>query len=364
LLQNKNSLLPLSKNTRIALIGPFADSRQEMFSMWSFLGDANSVVTIAGGIKKQDANVTYAQGSQVSDDSLTNKKLRISFDKKRQRELVNSALEIAKNADVIVAVLGEPSVMAGESKSRTDIAIPACQRELLRSLKATGKPVVLLLSNGRPLTIQDDLPNTDAVVDIWHLGTEAGNAIADVLFGNYNPSGKLTMTFPRSVGQIPIYYNHKNTGRPYKEGETEDFVSNYKDQYNTPLFPFGFGLSYTTFTYDKIMLSDTLLKGPETLKATVKITNTGKYAGGETVQLYLGQPIASVSRPVKELKNFQKIYLEAGETKSVTFNITTEDLKFYNGQLKYDWEPGKFKIFVGTSSQDAQESAFTWNKSH
>jgi beta-glucosidase len=363
LLKNRNGVLPLNKNSRIALIGPFASNQQEMFSMWSFSGDTKSVVTILDGIKKQNANVTYAQGSQVSDDSLTNKKLGLTYNKARQQELVNNALDLAKSADVIVAVLGESSGMAGEAKSRADISIPACQREMLRQLKSTGKPVVLLLSNGRPLTIQDDLNYTDAVIDIWHLGTEAGDAIADVLFGNYNPSGKLTMTFPRSVGQIPIYYNHKNTGRPYTEGKKEDYVSNYKDQYNTPLFPFGYGLSYTTFAYDKIALSDTLLKGNvKSLKASIKITNTGKYAGGETIQLYLGQPVASVTRAVKELKNFQKIYLEPGESKLVTFQITTEDLKFYNSMLKYDWEPGAFKLYIGADSQDVKEAKFRWNR--
>jgi beta-glucosidase len=253
--------------------------------------------------------------------------------------------------------------MSGEAKSRTDISIPNCQRELLEALKKTGKPVVLLLTNGRPLTMQNDLPYTDAIVEIWRPGTEAGNAIADILFGSYNPSGKLTMTFPRSVGQIPIYYNHKNTGRPFVEGGTEEYLSNYMDQYNTPLYPFGYGLSYTSFHYDEIALGDTVLKGTnKTLTAKISITNTGKNAGEETVQLYLGDPVASIARPVKELKQFQKVFLQPGETKELVFTITTEDLKFYNSKLLWDWESGVFLVYIGGDSQDVKQAKFVWKK--
>lgn len=363
LLKNDNNTLPLKKNSSIALIGPFADNKQEMFSMWSFMGDMNSVMTIYEGIKKQNSNVTYAQGTQVSDDTLYIQKNRLQFDSGKQKQLVSEALELAKKSDVVVAVLGEGSNMSGEAKSRTDISIPSCQLELLRALKATGKPVVLLLTNGRPLTIQNDLPYADAVVEIWRLGTEAGNAVADVLFGGYNPSGKLTMTFPRSLGQIPIYYNHKNTGRPYTEGGKENFVSNYLDQYNTPLYPFGYGLSYTTFNYGNIALSDSVLSGTsKTLKARISITNTGKYSGEETVQLYLRDPVASVTRPVKELKQFQKVFLQPGETKEITFTVTPEDLKFYNSKLFYDWEPGSFTVYIGSNSQEVKQAGFAWKK--
>jgi len=234
---------------------------------------------------------------------------------------------------------------------------------LLKALKNTGKPVVLLVTSGRPLTIQNALPYADAVIEIWRLGTEAGSAIAEVLFGDYNPTGKLTMTFPRSVGQIPIYYNHKNTGRPYDGGRKKNFKSNYMDVANNPLYPFGYGLSYTTFTYGKVQLSDTLLTGAnKTLKAKVNITNTGQYAGEETVQLYLNDQVASVTRPVKELKNFRKVFLQPGETKEVSFDITPEDLKFYNNNFSWDWESGDFLVYIGTNSEVISRAKFVWNK--
>lgn len=363
LLKNANQTLPLSKNSKIALIGPFANNKIEMFSMWSFTGDSKSVITLLDGIKKQDTAVIYAEGTQVSDDTIFNKKSRKTFDAELQLKLMNEAIETAKNSDVVVAVLGEPSSMSGEAKSKTDISIPNCQRELLKALKATGKPVVLVLINGRPLTMESDLKNADAVLEAWRPGTEAGDALADVLLGNYNPSGKLTMSFPRVVGQIPIYYNHKNTGRPYIEGQKEDFVSNYRDQKNSPLFPFGYGLSYTTFSYGEIALSDTILNGnAKKLNAKLKLTNTGKYAGEETVQLYLNDPVASVTRPVKELKQFRKVYLQPGESKEVSFTVKPEDLKFYNSNLKWDWESGEFVVFIGASSEQVKQARFVWNK--
>jgi len=362
LLKN-NGVLPLKKNTKVALIGPFAENKREMFSMWAFGGDAASVVTVLDGIKKKTSEVVCAEGTQVNNDTISMAKMKFTFDAAKQEKLVAEALEVAKNADVIVAFLGESSSMSGEAKSRTDISIPDCQRELLKKLKSTGKPVVLMLINGRPLTIEADLKYADAVLETWKLGTEAGNAIADVLFGDYNPSGKLTMTFPRSVGQIPIYYNHKNTGRPYTPGEKETYVSNYTDQYNSPLFPFGYGLSYTTFDYGEIVLSETLLSGNnKTLTVKTNITNSGSYAGEETVQLYLYDPVASVARPVKELKSFRKVFLQPGETKEVTFALTPEDLKFYNSKLEWDWESGQFVVYIGTNSQEVKEAKFVWNK--
>lgn len=366
LLKNKNNTLPLNNNTNIALIGPFANNKQEMFSMWAFRGVTDKVVTMLEGIKKQNSNVLYAEGTQISNDTLYNEKNHKSFDEKEQQKLVNEALEIAKKSDIVVLVLGETANMFGEAKSKTDISLPNCQRELLKALKATGKPVVLVLVNGRPLTVEGDLQYADAVLETWRLGTEAGDALADVLFGNYNPSGKLTMTFPRSVGQIPIYYNHKNTGRPYVEGRKGRFISytsSYLDQYNSPLFPFGYGQSYTSFNYGEIALSDTLLTGSnKMLKAKIGITNSGKYAGEETVQLYLNDPVASVTRPVKELKQFHKVYLQAGETKELTFSITPEDLKFFNSNLVWDWESGEFVIYIGTNSLETKKAKFIWNK--
>ena len=363
LLKNDKNLLPLKKNINIALIGPFANDKGEMKSAWAFQGDVKSMVSMYDGIKKQNINVTYAQGSQVSNDTIVNRKNSTKYSADAQQKLEAEAIELAKKSDVVVAVLGESSAMSGEAKSKTDISIPECQRNLLKALKATGKPIVLVLINGRPLTIEADLPNTDAILETWRLGTGAGDALADVLFGNYNPSGKLTMTFPRSVGQIPIYYNHKNTGRPYTSGKTEMYVSNYLDQQNSPLFPFGYGLSYTNFTYSPIVLNDVLLKGDnKTLTASVRVTNSGKYTGEETVQLYLNDMVASVTRPVKELKDFRKIMLQPGETKEVSFKITPEELKFYNKDLKYDWESGDFKVYIGTSSADTQSAQFNWTK--
>jgi len=363
LLKNESNTLPLNKNSKIALIGPWGDNQNEMSSMWAFAGQTDKVITFFNGIKKQNPNVTYSAGSLTTDNTAFIKKTRSYYDEKEQQQMVTEALEVAKKSDVIVAALGESKTMSGEAKSLTDISIPECQRKLLKALKATGKPVILVLVNGRPLTIENDLPYADAVIETWRLGNEAGNALADVLFGDYNPSGKLTMTFPRSIGQIPIYYNHKNTGRPYTEGKKENYVSNYLDMMNTPLYSFGYGLSYTSFFYGNIQLSDTLLTGTnKTLKARINITNTGKYAGEETVQLYLNDPVASVTRPVKELKKFQKVFLQPGESKELTFMLTPEDLKFYNSQLKWDWESGKFNVFIGTNSAETKQASFVWRK--
>jgi len=230
----------------------------------------------------------------------------------------------------------------------------------LKSLLSTGKPVILVLVNGRPLTLTWEDENADAILETWAGGTEAGNAIADVLFGDYNPAGKLTTTFPRNVGQIPLYYNHKNTGRPFNP--KNKWNSKYLDIPNEPLYPFGYGLSYTTFDYSEITLSKNELKGNETLTATVTITNRGKYAGEEVVQLYVQDPVASISRPVKELKNFEKIMLQPGEKKDINFTITVEDLKFYDNELKYNWEPGEFIIFIGTNSRDVKSATVKWGE--
>lgn len=363
LLENKNNTLPLKKGSTIALIGPFANNKAEMFSMWVLKGDVDSVVTIYEGIKKVNPKVETVMGTQITDNEYLQSFAGYPYEPEQQEKWIKEAVELAKKSDVIVTVLGEAKGMSGEAKNLTDISIPNCQIELLKALKSTGKPIVLLLANGRPMTIENALPYTDAIVEIWHLGTEAGSAVADVLFGDYNPSGKLTMTFPRSIGQIPIYYNHKNTGRPYDGGRKRNFKSNYMDQPNTPLYPFGYGLSYATFNYDKVVLNDILITGSnKTIKASVKVTNTGKYAGEETVQLYLNDPVASVTRPVKELKNFKKIFLQAGETKEVSFDITIEDLKFYNSNLIWDWESGSFTVFIGTNSDVTNSADFVWNK--
>jgi beta-glucosidase len=252
--------------------------------------------------------------------------------------------------------------MSGESASRADINIPESQKDLLKALSKTGKPLVIVLFNGRPLTLVWENDHANAILDAWAPGTEAGNAIADVLFGAVNPSGKITATFPRSVGQIPIYYNHKNTGRPFDGTGFPKFKSNYLDESNDPLFPFGYGLSYTKFEYSPVMLSKTVLKGEEKLTATVTLTNAGKYAGEEVVQLYISDPVASVTRAVKDLKGFQKILLQPGESKEVSFQIGTEQLSFFNSDLKKVWEPGKFVVHIGTNSSQVQSAELQWNK--
>jgi beta-glucosidase len=366
LLKNDNNTLPLKKDCNVALIGPFANEQREMFSMWSFRGETEKVITMLDGIKKLNPNVKFTKGTQVTDEPFFLKKSRQFYDEDEQKQLVSDALDIANKSDVIVLVLGEALNMSGEAKSKTNLDLPNCQKELLKKLKATGKPVVLVLVNGRPITIEEDMEYADAVLEVWRPGTAAGDALADVLFGNYNPSGKLTMTFPRTVGQIPIYYNHKNTGRPFypeKHKGLMAFSSYYLDQHNTPLFPFGYGLSYTTFNYGDIVLSETTLSGDKkVLNAKINISNTGDFAGEETVQLYIWDLVASITRPVRELKQFQKVFLQPGETKEVSFTITVEDLKFYNNQLKWDWESGKFNLYIGTNCQEVKEASFVWKK--
>lgn len=362
LLKNQNNILPLKKNATIALIGPLADNQSEMLGNWQLTSKADSVTTILKGLRSMNINVTYSKGVVFTEEAFLARNLNIKPDPEASKKMLDEAIAVAQKSDVIVAVLGETRMMSGESTSRTDISLPENQRRLLAELKKTGKPIVWVLMSGRPLTIENDVENADAVIEAWFPGTEAGNAIASVLYGDYNPSGKLTMTFPRSVGQIPIYYNHKNTGRPITDPRNTMFTSRYIDQPNEPLYPFGYGLSYTTFTYSPITLSDTLLRGNKTLVASVRLTNSGKSAGEETVQLYLRDMVASVTRPVKELKGFKKVMLQPGETQVVSFNITPEELKFYNSELKYDWESGDFNVFIGTNSSDVQSAKFRWVK--
>ena len=273
--------------------------------------------------------------------------------------MINEAVDAANKADVVVAVVGEAADMTGEASSRSDIGIPQAQKNLLSALFKTGKPVVLVLFNGRPMTIGWENDQATSLLDVWFGGTEAGNAIADVLFGNYNPSGKLTTSFPRNVGQIPVYYNHMNTGRPFNGEKFSKFKSNYLDVPNEPLFPFGYGLSFTSFSYSDLSTTKSQISPSETLQAKVTVTNSGNYDGEETVQLYIQDLVGSVTRPVKELKGFQKIFLKKGESKDVTFTITVNDLKFYNKDLKYVSEPGEFKVYVGPNSRDVKEGRFT-----
>jgi len=371
LLKNDRQLLPLKKAGTIALIGPLADSQADLLGDWHAAGDWRSVVTLRMGLGNaadSAVNLLYAKGANLVDDPVLRKFLEqygspVPVDPRPPAELVAEAVAAAARADVVVAVLGEAAGMSGEAASRSELGLPDNQQQLLRALVAAGKPVVLVLMNGRPLTLGWEAEHCGAILETWFGGLETGNAIADVLFGDDNPSGKLTATFPRSVGQIPIYYNHKNTGRPAAGDPAVKYVSRYLDLPNDPLYPFGFGLSYTTFAYGEVKLSRTDLTGAETLLASVNVTNTGARAGEETVQLYLSQPAASVTRSVEDLRGFQKVFLQPGETKEVTFRVTADDLKFYNARLEYDWEPGKFVIRLGgNSAAGLQSAAITWNK--
>jgi beta-glucosidase len=311
-----------------------------------------------------DAKVLYAKGSFLDDDSLFEQRAGMfgkSFDRegKTKQQLIEEALSVAAQSDVIVAALGESAEMTGESSSRSSLDIPQAQKDLLMALLKTGKPVVLVLFAGRPMTIKWESENVPAILNVWFGGSEAGSAIADVVFGDVNPSGKLSTTFPQNVGQIPLYYNHKNTGRPLPEGKWfQKFRSNYLDVSNDPLYPFGFGLSYSNFIYSNVKLSSATLKTGLPITASVTVTNNSKTDGKEVVQLYIRDVVGSITRPVKELKGFQKIELKAGETKTVTFNISVNDLKFYNSDLKFVAEPGDFKVFIGGNSRDVKEAGF------
>lgn len=371
LLKNNHQVLPLKKSGTIALVGPLADNRRNMLGTWVVAGDWKQSVSVLEGIKNvagSSVNIISAKGANITDDTAFFLKrvnalgVEAEIDPRSPAEMISEAVAAANKADVVVAVVGESSNMSGESSSRADISIPASQQALLKALAQTGKPLVVVLFNGRPLTLTWENDHATAILDAWAPGTEAGNAIADVLFGNYNPSGKITATFPRSVGQIPIYYNHKNTGRPFSATDFPKFKSNYLDESNDPLYPFGYGLSYTSFEYSPVKLSKTNLKGEEKLTASVTLKNTGKYAGEEVVQLYISDPVASVTRSVKDLKGFQKVNLQPGESKEISFQITTEQLSFFNSNLKKVWEPGKFVIQIGTNSSDVHAAEVQWSK--
>jgi len=365
------ALLPLKKSGTIALIGPLADAKENMPGTWSVAADFSKAISVLQGLNEtvgNKAKLLYAKGSFLDDDSVFEQRAGMfgkSFkrDGRTKEQLLQEALNIASQSDVIIAALGESAEMTGESSSRSSIEVPQTQKELLAALLKTGKPVVLVLFTGRPLAIKWEDANVPAILNVWFGGSEAGYAISDVLFGDVNPSGKLTTTWPQNVGQVPLYYNHKNTGRPLPEGKWfQKFRSNYLDVSNDPLYPFGYGLSYTNFTYGDLKLSSTSLKGNQTLTASVTVTNSGSLDGKEVVQLYVRDVVGSMTRPVKELKGFQKISLNAGETKTVTFNITTNDLKFHNSNLKYDWEAGDFVIMVGGNSRDVKSQKVNWVK--
>ena len=370
LLKN-NNVLPLKKSGTIALIGPLADNKENMTGTWSVAADYSKATSVLAGLQQvvgDKVKILFAKGSNLHADSMFEDRAgmfgkSLKRDKRSAEIILKEALDIADQSDVIIAALGESAEMSGESSSRSDIQIPALQQDLLKALLKTGKPVVLVLFSGRPLALKWEQENVPAILNVWFGGSEAGYAIADVLFGDVNPSGKLSTTFPQNVGQVPIYYNHKNTGRPLPDGEWfHKFRSNYLDVSNDPVYPFGYGLSYTNFSYSDVTLSSTSLKGNQTLTASINVTNTGAVDGKEVVQLYIRDVVGSITRPVKELKGFQKITLKAGESKKVSFIIKTEDLKFYNYDLKYDWEPGEFQIMIGGNSRDVKTGKVNWVK--
>ena len=364
LLKNSEHLLPLKKNGTLALVGPLADNHRNMLGTWSVSGDPTKSVTVLEGIQRvagSGLNILYAKGANISDDSVLVKRtntlgIEIDPESRTAEALLEEAVIAAGKSDVVVAVLGEAADMSGESSSRGEITIPESQENLLKALVKTGKPVVLVLFNGRPLILNWENQHVGAILDSWFGGTEAGNAIADVLFGHYNPSGKLTMTFPLNPGQIPIYYNAKNTGRPYTGDGNTKFKSDYLDISNDPLYPFGYGLSYTNFVYSPISMDHANISVTQPVQIKLTVTNSGSYDGEETVQLYIRDMVASVTQPVKELKKFMKVYLKKGESKEVSFTLRAEDLKFVNNDLKWVYEPGAFKVFVGGNSRDVVEA--------
>lgn len=346
LLKNDKNTLPLSKSIKsIALIGPLVKSKDNPLGGWAALGDSNDVVSVFEGMTKKvakDVKINYAEGCTILG---------------KNKNGFAAAVEAAKASEVVIAFVGEHRGMSGEANSRANLDLPGVQEDLVKELKKTGKPIVVVLMNGRPLTIQWLQENVDAIVEAWYPGISAGYVIADALFGDVNPSGKLTVTFPRYVGQVPLYYNHKNTGRPHNP--KDHYTSYYMDLENSPLYPFGYGLSYTTFEYSNPVLSKSSIKKDESLTVTVDVKNSGKVEGKEVVQLYIRDLVGSVTRPVKELKDFIKISLKPGETRKVTFTITPEKLKFYDINMNYVVEPGDFKVFVGTNSVDVKDASFT-----
>ncbi|QIA07101.1 beta-glucosidase BglX [Draconibacterium halophilum] len=367
LLKNENQLLPLEKSGTAALVGPLVDSRSNMLGTWAPTGDFNLAVTVLEGFKNvvgDDVNIVHAKGANISDDPEFAKKInvfgpKIFIDERSPETMLREAVSVSNKADVIIAVVGEATEMTGESSSRTDITMPPSQKKLLKELAKTGKPLVIVNMSGRPMEIVEEVEMADAFVQMWHAGVEGGNALPDVLFGDYNPSGKLTATFPVNVGQVPIYYSIRNTGRP-QDGDTfQKFKSNYLDAPNSPLFPFGYGLSYTSFEFKNLSIDKATITNNDELKVSVEVTNTGNFDGEEVVQLYIRDMVASITPPLRLLKGFEKVSISKGETKTVEFTITNEDLAFYHADLSFYAEPGEFEIYVGGDSNASLASKFT-----
>ena len=364
LMKNEGSLLPLSVDKKVALIGPMADARNNMCGMWSLTcvpSDHRSLLDGMRDAMKGRGEVFHAKGSNIYYEEEMEKGA-VGFrplERGDNEKLLREALQVAARADVIVAALGECADMSGESASRTELELPDAQQALLKELVKTGKPVVLLLFTGRPLVLNWETAHVPAILNVWFAGSEAGDAIADVLFGHAVPAGKLTTSFPRAVGQMPLYYNHLSASRPDpQDGVFNRYQSNYIDQSNEPLYPFGFGLSYTTFEYGDIRLGSECLPKNGELAVSVEVTNSGTCDGTEIVQLYLRDVMAEVARPVKELKAFRRIFLKKGEKREVVFTLTEEDLKYYHSDLQYGYDPGEFQVMVGPNSRDVQTKVF------
>ncbi|WP_421682492.1 beta-glucosidase BglX [Stutzerimonas urumqiensis] len=369
LLENRNRTLPLDRHATIALVGPLADAPIDMMGSWSAAGVAGQSVTLREGLQQAmdgKGTLIHARGANITDDAhvvdylnfLNWDRPEVKQDPRPAEVMIAEAVAAAKRADVIVAAVGESRGMSHESSSRTRLTIPDSQRKLLEALKKTGKPLVLVLMNGRPLALTWAQQNADAMLETWFSGTEGGHAIADVLFGAYNPSGKLPISFPRSVGQIPTYYNHLRVGRPFVEGKPGNYTSQYFEEPNGPLYPFGYGLSYTDFSLSPVRLSQRTLPRDGTLEASVTLRNTGTRAGATVVQLYIRDESASVIRPVKELKDFRKVHLEPGASTVVRFEIDRNDLNFFDAQLRRVAEPGEFSVQIGLDSEAVRHASF------
>ncbi len=356
LLKNEESLLPLAKSKaqRVAVIGPFVDERESLNGEWAIKGDRSKSVTLREGLEAEFAGsgvkLSYAEGTTLP--RIDNKTRREVYTNQNKAQSFAEALRVARSSDVIIAALGEQYHFSGEAASRSNIQLPEDQRELLRELKKTGKPIVLVLFNGRPLDLSWEAENVDAIVEAWYLGIESGNAVADVLSGDFNPSAKLVMTFPRNVGQVPIFYNQKRTGRPFSEERPADYRSSYVDVENSPLYPFGYGLSYSNFEYSGLKLSAENFSEGGSITATIEVRNSSDRDGVEIAQLYIQDPVASITRPVKELKDYQRVEIKAGETKTLSFTIDRETIEFLGVDFKPTVEAGEFNLWIGSSSAD------------
>jgi len=360
LLKNDQNILPLSKDIqRIAVIGPLAADKDTPLGNWRAQAQANSAVSLLEGIREavsKQSEVLYAQGASLNIGPRNF--LEAIIINENDRSGFSEAVAAAQRADVVILALGEDAFQSGEGRSRADIGLPGLQEELFRLISSVNPRVVVVLMNGRPLTITGLADSATAILETWHLGSQAGHAIADVLFGDYNPSGRLPVSFPRHVGQLPIYYNHKKTGRGDYPGNNFVVWSHFNDVPNTPLYPFGYGLSYTNFEYTDLKLDKRVLSSGEKIQVSIKVQNTGKIPGTETVQLYIQDLVSSVTRPVKELKGFQRVNLQPGEVRELTFTLTAKDLEFFTASRRWEAEPGEFKVFVGANSADVLETGF------